>query len=525
MASEGGTGRDGSELAPLVRELLAFLGTKQLVSSTEAIRIWRAAPESPSTAETAIQAMVDAGAITAVQGDMVRRTFVREQRARVVSILEAAGPRGLVAPDDVARIPEEFEPHALVDTPDAFLITRGVLTGAQIESLRGDGAPSPTGAATVTSGFVVEVASGPQPKPDEAGDWMTHVPVLRALRPFRRRAALWAEASRKGTGKDPEFDARRRAIEDELAGAPSLLADLVGAFITAIGLVTVLANLGDHDAPLAMGAMVVVSVTWLLPGHHWIFAVARAAAAIASTALVVVATQPSADDDLLDLSSVVPGGPPSGAFPLPLGQPVLAVGLCLVALGVRSLARRAPALSVPTISLALISLVGVTAVGAIDYGRAVDARMERHRAFASAIVNTRNAPEEDLSIVRAAVASGSSHSAASDSLRRLELAFPGSSTVGVLRASFNEVAAADTRRQEDERLRQQEQDAARHRAERAQADREEAIYTRCLLVCLSPLNDCLHNSSFSEEFCRANFKNNVECDEQCGGIPMLRGRP
>lgn len=513
--------REGAGLVPVVRDLVEFLAARQFVSPEEATRAWRACATLPTTAEEAIRGILDAGAITLTQGDMVRRTFVEEQRSRLVRVLDAAVPRGLLAPGEVGPIAHEFDAHALADTPESFLVTRGVLTAAQVDLLGGRPTRMPRIATPSAAGAQVDSPPRQAPPAGAQGKWGSHVPVLRAVRPFRRRAAVWLESTRKGGLRGEDLEARRRAVEAELAGEPSLVADLVGAIISLLALAAMAWSTGSEGPKVSMAALVVLSATWLLPGHLWIFAIARAIAAIVATALFLV-SHPSSLSALFDPIGLDFGRPPTAALPLPIGQPLVALGICLVAVGVRSLTRYARDLSVPAIAVTLVSLVGTTVVCALGYAREVDARMSLHERFATEIVNTRNSPDEDLSIVRASIEAGRPQMDADERLRRLELAFPGSRAIGVLRASFDEVEAAETRRLDDERRRQQAQDAARERAQQAQADREDAIYTRCFLACLAPLNDCIHGTSYSEQFCRANFKDSVACDDQCGGNPMLR---
>lgn len=136
MASDGGAGRDDAAFPTVVRDLLAFLGTGQLVPPGDALRILRAGASAPSSAAEAIDAIVVAGAITASQGDMLRRNFVVAQRGRLEQMLAGAQTRGLVSAEDAGRIPVEFEAEALAHDPSGYLTAKGILTLVQAESLR-----------------------------------------------------------------------------------------------------------------------------------------------------------------------------------------------------------------------------------------------------------------------------------------------------------------------------------------------------------------------------------------------------
>lgn len=136
----------------ILRDLLAFIGTGQLTTPDAVRRAWAAKAESPRTAAEGIDAVVAAGAITASQGDMLRRSFMSAQRGRLERMLVTAEERGLVAAEDVARISSEFEAEALAHDPSGYLTAKGLLTLVQAESLRTGRAYADGASASAASG-------------------------------------------------------------------------------------------------------------------------------------------------------------------------------------------------------------------------------------------------------------------------------------------------------------------------------------------------------------------------------------
>ena len=69
MVGDDGAVDDAPDFTPIVREVLAFVETRQLVSTDEATTVLGSMQERASTAEGAIRTLSDAGVITAAQAD------------------------------------------------------------------------------------------------------------------------------------------------------------------------------------------------------------------------------------------------------------------------------------------------------------------------------------------------------------------------------------------------------------------------------------------------------------------------
>lgn len=321
------------------------------------------------------------------------------------------------------------------------------------------------------------------------------LPVIRAWRPFVRRISMWQETL--GSSNTAVL-ARRDALREELAGAPSLACDIVGVLLT----LALVANSTSSITAAAI-ALVATCCVWLLPGHRWYLAPLRVVAGlIAAFALSELIPRP-----LEDRFAVANVRPPMDALPLPVGLVLAIIGLVLIAVGARRLAARAPALPTWGAMLTGASVVLALGAGAYRYHDDVGERLRLHEVHARHIVELRNAPRSSILAVEDALANRNVTFEVARILGDLEYAFPNDPKIVSLRRSVDGLADARDRAAAAEET----------RAARAQAYVEhlqDVVFNRCVNECIAPGLACF-NSGMSDDFCRANYKNIEQCRLMC----------
>jgi hypothetical protein len=323
------------------------------------------------------------------------------------------------------------------------------------------------------------------------------LPVVRAWRPFVRRISMFKEAL---GSSDAAVLARRDALREELAGAPSLACDIVGVLITVVALVMMGTALKESVLPAFSAALAMASTAWLIPGHRWIFAPLRALAAGAILAVCDELRPGMVDDQFgaMFSSQLVP--PPMDAFDYPIAMPLAILGVVLVALGLRALATRAPEPPVWCVAAAIISVVAVAATAMADYERAMDMRSDAHQAFVLKVVELRANPEPALSTVRAAIARRNISEEARQRMHDLKIAFPHDATVERLQRALYDAESAEQRASAATYERQQ------HRAN--------ATFDACVARCVMPIAEC-NRSGYRAEVCARTYKTIDECQTMC----------